>query len=244
MQVTLGGTIAKPIAHISAQQASYPIPNPYFYHAKPLTIIHSLSPSTPPSHSFLFFLLFLRICNTPPASQPVITDARPRLLADLETAEMAVQASLTGHMVYSTLHTNSALGTVTRLRDMGVENYLIASTLVGMIAQRLVRVLCPHCKVARSETAQELKVMGMTDKKNVRVYDAVGCEECAQTGYRGRVGIYEIVPRDESLRSVIQHNQSEAEMEALVRKKYPSMRQYGWSCVKVDVIFAYSLGWH
>ena len=150
---------------------------------------------------------------------------------DLETAEMAVQASLTGHMVYSTLHTNSALGTVTRLQDMGVENYLIASTLVGMIAQRLVRVLCTHCKKARLATAQEMRVMEMADKKEVTVFEAEGCEECARTGYHGRVGIYEIVPMDESLRRLIQRNQSEADMEQLVREKYPSMRQYGWQCV-------------
>src|SRR5690606_21220182 len=112
-------------------------------------------------------------------------------LRDTETAESAVPASLTGHLVRSTLHTNTAVGAITRLRDMGVEPFLLASGLLGVLAQRLVRVLCPHCKAPREPGAMETS-LGLKGP----LYSAVGCAECNHTGYRGRTGIYELLVID------------------------------------------------
>src|SRR5688572_26583743 len=120
-------------------------------------------------------------------------------IRDLETAEIAVQASLTGHLVMTTLHTNTAVGSVTRLRDMGVEPFLLASSLIGLLAQRLVRLLCPDCKEAYTADASESGVLGVGGKKNVTIYRAVGCDKCRRTGYRGRTGIHELVEVDENL---------------------------------------------
>jgi len=114
---------------------------------------------------------------------------------DQETAQIAVQAALTGHLVFSTLHTNSAPATITRLIDMGVEPFLIASTIVSAIAQRLVRKLCEQCKTEYKPTADLLKSLGVsqTEAKKITFYNAVGCEECNGTGYRGRLAIFEIM---------------------------------------------------
>jgi len=114
-------------------------------------------------------------------------------IRDEETADIAVQASITGHLVVSTLHTNSTASTITRLLDMGIESYLIADSMIGIIAQRLVRRLCPHCKVGRPATAQEKKLMGMPEEDELTVYDPKGCPMCADTGYHGRIGVYEIM---------------------------------------------------
>src|SRR5690606_2123838 len=110
-------------------------------------------------------------------------------IRDRETADIAVQASLTGHLVLSTLHTNSAVGAVTRLRDMGIEPFLLASSLIGVIAQRLVRVLCPYCKRADQPTAAEAAFLRTSPEAGI--FRAVGCEHCSGLGYRGRTGIYE-----------------------------------------------------
>lgn len=153
-------------------------------------------------------------------------------IRDLETAEMAVQASLTGHLVLSTLHTNSAIGAVTRLRDMGVEPFLISSTLIGVVAQRLVRLLCPHCKSARKATEAERKVMGIPESAPApTVYEPQGCEHCHHYGYLGRSGIYELIKVDDTLQEMIHDNQSEHALERHARKFYPSMRQDGWQRV-------------
>ncbi len=117
-------------------------------------------------------------------------------IRDLETAEIAVQASLTGHLVLSTLHTNSALGALTRLRDMGVESFLLSSSIVGLIAQRLVRKLCPVCKVPHELRADEKQLMGLKGDVDLSlVYAPKGCELCNHQGYRGRTGIYELIRR-------------------------------------------------
>src|SRR5690606_36785375 len=121
-------------------------------------------------------------------------------IRDRETAEIAVQASLTGHLVLSTLHTNSAVGALTRLRDMGIEQFLLASSLIGVLAQRLVRVLCPYCKESRKAGPMEQTFLGLS---GASVYHAVGCVQCNQTGYRGRTGIYELLVVDESIRQMI-----------------------------------------
>jgi general secretion pathway protein E len=129
-------------------------------------------------------------------------------IRDLETAEIAIQASLTGHFVFSTIHTNDAAGSITRLVDMGVEPFLVSSSLVAAMAQRLVRRLCKECKEPYSPTAQELKEIGITPEqlgKN-KIYHAKGCSACAKTGYQGRMGIYEIMPVDETIRGMILKN--------------------------------------
>lgn len=124
-------------------------------------------------------------------------------IRDTETATIAVQASITGHLVVSTLHTNSAAGTVTRLADMGIEPYLIADSVVGIIAQRLVRRLCPACKkaVAASEEDRELLEAGRDEP--LTIYEACGCMKCDNTGYKGRIGVYEIMEITPGLKKII-----------------------------------------
>ncbi len=123
-------------------------------------------------------------------------------IRDGETAAIAVQASITGHLVISTLHTNSTSASITRLIDMGVEPYLIGDAVVGIIAQRLVRRLCPKCKVGRQATEEEKKMLGIDVTKDQIIYEPNGCEECNR-GYRGRIAIYEIMPITSSIRRVL-----------------------------------------
>ena len=148
-------------------------------------------------------------------------------IRDLETASIAVQASLTGHLVLSTLHTNTAVGAITRLRDMGVEPFLLASSLIGVLAQRLVRNLCPNCKKPHSATDSEREWLGMENGDNSDIYTAEGCETCNYQGYIGRSGLYELVPVDETLLEMIHDGSSEHEMEQYARTKSPSLRQDG-----------------
>ena len=124
-------------------------------------------------------------------------------IRDAETAGIAVQASITGHLVVSTLHTNSSAATITRLIDMGIESYLIADSVVGVIAQRLVRRLCPKCKKARLATEKEKQLLHVDPEADITVYDKVGCPHCADTGYRGRIGVYEIMEITPELKRVI-----------------------------------------
>ena len=124
-------------------------------------------------------------------------------IRDAETAGIAVQASITGHLVVSTLHTNSSAATITRLIDMGIESYLIADSVVGVIAQRLVRRLCPHCKKARLATVKEKELLKVDPEQDITIYDKVGCPQCADTGYRGRIGVYEIMEVTPALKRVI-----------------------------------------
>ena len=153
-------------------------------------------------------------------------------IRDLETADIAVQASLTGHLVLSTLHTNSALGALTRLHDMGVESFLLSSSIVGLIAQRLVRQLCNHCKKPHVLRPDEIELMGITKKTNVsKVYEPHGCELCNHIGYRGRTGIYELIPIDETLRGMIHRNEPLQSIEAYIRPHTPSIRQDGFKRV-------------
>ena len=123
-------------------------------------------------------------------------------IRDSETAEIAVRASITGHLVVSTLHTNSTAATVGRLIDMGIEPYMLGDSLVGIIAQRLVRRLC-DCKKARPATADEKRIMGLPSTAEQTVYDAVGCQSCNNLGYRGRIGIYEIMTINQKIRNLI-----------------------------------------
>lgn len=157
-------------------------------------------------------------------------------IRDLETVEIAIQASLTGHLVLSTLHTNSAIGAITRLRDMGVESFLLASTLVGVMAQRLVRVLCPVCKLAYDALPSEKKIFQesfaeernpIAEQEHVTFYKATGCEHCQNSGYTGRIGVYEIILMDENLRQKIHTNQSELELSHYAHQWHRSLKQDG-----------------
>ncbi|MFA5081802.1 MAG: type II secretion system ATPase GspE [Hydrogenophilaceae bacterium] len=121
---------------------------------------------------------------------------------DLETAQIAVQASLTGHLVMATLHTNDAVSAITRLDDMGVEPFLLGSSLIGVLAQRLVRRLCPHCREPYPPSAGEWATLGVAGPPQT-LHRAVGCEACNHTGYRGRTGIYELLVVDETTRRLI-----------------------------------------
>ena len=150
-------------------------------------------------------------------------------IRDLETVEMAIQASLTGHLVLSTLHTNSAIGAITRLRDMGAEPFLLSSTIIGVAAQRLVRVLCPHCKKPEIADDAVRQVMNMSDAtERFKIYRPVGCDHCAQTGFHGRTGIYEMIHVDSKLQAMIHKNESEANMEEYAHTYSKSMRQDGF----------------
>lgn len=128
-------------------------------------------------------------------------------IRDSETAQIAVQASITGHLVVSTLHTNSAASTVTRLSDMGIEPYLIADSVVGIIAQRLVRRLCGDCKEEYEATVEEKELLGYPVAESLELYKPCGCDKCDNTGYKGRIGVYEIMEVTPQLKRVIAHNE-------------------------------------
>jgi general secretion pathway protein E len=146
----------------------------------------------------------------------------------LETAEIAVQASLTGHLVFSTLHTNTAVGAVTRLQDMGVEPYLLASSLLGVIAQRLVRVLCPECKQITKADDGEMQILRVAPHQpRPLIYKPVGCPACNHGGFVGRLGIYELVELSDGLRQMIHDKRSEMQLEAFARQTTPSIRDDG-----------------
>jgi type IV pilus assembly protein PilB len=134
-------------------------------------------------------------------------------IRDGETASIAVQASITGHLVVSTLHTNSAAASISRLQDMGIESYLLADSLVGIIAQRLVRRLCPSCKKAHIATPEEKQVMEIDDNGELTIYEPVGCEKCGNTGYTGRIGIYEILTVTPKIRKMINHRDPADEIQ-------------------------------
>ena len=146
-------------------------------------------------------------------------------IRDQETAAIAVQASLTGHLVLSTLHTNTAIGAVTRLHDMGVEPFLLSSSLEGLMAQRLVRTLCKECKKPHQVTASEAARLQIPEGS--QVFDAVGCEACNHSGYKGRTGIYELIPIDDQLRLLIHEGAGEQEMLKHARTKTQSIDQDG-----------------
>jgi general secretion pathway protein E len=149
-------------------------------------------------------------------------------IRDLETAQIAIQASLTGHLVLSTLHTNSAVGAITRLDDMGVEPFLLASSLTGVVAQRLIRLLCSQCKKPAVATTAECTLLGIDALKPPAIFHAVGCEQCRHSGYAGRRGVYELIAIDDALQTMIHDGSSEQKMRKYVRDKYPSLRQDGY----------------
>jgi general secretion pathway protein E len=150
-------------------------------------------------------------------------------IRDLETAEIAIQASLTGHLVFSTLHTNDAASAITRLVDMGVEPFLVASSLVAVLAQRLVRVLCTECREAYEPTAEELAEIGLPPAAgNTQIYRPRDCAACNYTGYRGRVGIFELMLVDDDLRAMVSQNvDSKSIKQAAQRKGMHTLRADG-----------------
>ncbi|MBR9729346.1 type II secretion system ATPase GspE [Shewanella intestini] len=156
-------------------------------------------------------------------------------IRDLETAHIAVQASLTGHMVISTLHTNTASGAITRLQDMGVEPFLVSSSLLGVLAQRLIRTLCPDCKEAREPDERERDLLGITANDTRKIYRAKGCKSCGNNGYRGRTGIHELLTVDDNVRELIHGGKGELAIEKYIRTAVPSIRHDGMSKVLTGV---------
>ena len=148
-------------------------------------------------------------------------------IRDNETAQIAVQASLTGHLVLSTLHTNSACGAVTRLRDMGVEPFLLSSSLVGVIAQRLVRRLCPHCKTAHAVRPQEQQLLQAHGINASHLWQAKGCTSCRQSGYQGRMAIHELLLATPELREAIHTERHERQLEQIQRRRHLSLLANG-----------------
>ena len=141
-------------------------------------------------------------------------------IRDLETAEIAINASLTGHLVFSTLHTNDAPGAITRLVDMGVKPFLVATSLRAVMAQRLLRRICPHCKQPYTPTKSECKILGLSEEylANRQFYKGKGCRECGYTGYKGRIGIYEIFVITEDIGKLIFANETSGKIREYARR--------------------------
>ena len=152
-------------------------------------------------------------------------------IRDLETAEISIQASLTGHLVLSTLHTNTAIGAITRMRDMGIEPFLLSSSLLGVLAQRLVRTLCQDCRHPRESTLSERVLMKPGKDEPATIWEAQGCEQCNHSGYRGRTGIHELFMVNDSVRNLIHDGAGEQVIEAEIRKTTPGIQQDGFSKV-------------
>ncbi len=143
-------------------------------------------------------------------------------IRDRETADIAIRAALTGHFVYSTLHTNDAPSAITRLTDMGVENYLITSSVVAVLAQRLVRVICNQCRIPAGTAVTP-------DGDNIEVFRGAGCDECLKTGFRGRMGIFELMELNEELRGSIMRNEDASKITAIGRRQgMRNLREDGW----------------
>jgi general secretion pathway protein E/type IV pilus assembly protein PilB len=154
-------------------------------------------------------------------------------IRDKETAEIAVQASLTGHLVFSTLHTNDAPGATTRLIDMGIEPYLVASSLEMVAAQRLVRLICKHCKAEEPQAEVERLRPEFGDEVPDVLYRGRGCRECQGTGYRGRQGVFEMMPITDEIRAQILERVSSREIRrTAVQQGMNSLREDGWRLIR------------
>ena len=156
-------------------------------------------------------------------------------IRDKETAETAIQSALTGHLLFSTLHTNDAAGAITRLLDIGVENFLLSSTLLGILAQRLVRVICPHCKRRVDPEEKLLKAMNLSPDAlcGIEFFAGAGCEECKHTGFRGRIGIFEYLPADDDIRrEITARSSTERIKDVALGKGILTLRQDGWNKVR------------
>ena len=148
-------------------------------------------------------------------------------IRDAETARIAVQASLTGHLVLSTLHTNTGIGAVTRLRDMGIEPFLLSSSLLAVLAQRLVRLLCPDCRRTREAGPRERELLGVSGRDVLVLSEPGGCGLCMGTGFRGRTGIYELVVVDEAMRTLIHEGAPEQRLVDEARRHAPGIAEDG-----------------
>jgi general secretion pathway protein E/type IV pilus assembly protein PilB len=156
-------------------------------------------------------------------------------MRDMETAESAIQASLTGHMVFSTLHTNDSPSAFTRLIDMGIEPFLVASTVEGVMAQRLVRTICPDCKVEQQLPADDVPPDFPHTGGVVTVWTGAGCRSCRQTGYRGRTGIYELMITGDVIREMcVQRVNASAIRSQALKEGMVTLRQDGWRKVLTD----------
>jgi len=156
-------------------------------------------------------------------------------IRDLETAEIAVQAALTGHLVLSTLHTNDATGAVTRLTDMGIQPFLISSSVIGILAQRLIRKLCAHCKAPAATPENLLAELGVSDKRAV-FYDAKGCEKCRHTKYSGRTSIHEFFVMTDEIRELITKRASELEIRSVAQKQgMKTLREAGLEKARLGI---------
>jgi type II secretory ATPase GspE/PulE/Tfp pilus assembly ATPase PilB-like protein len=154
-------------------------------------------------------------------------------IRDQETAQIAVQASLTGHMVFSTLHTNDAPGALTRLVDMGVEPYLVASSLEAVIAQRLVRVLCPDCKEEDTSARTSALRDRIQSLRGTTIFSAVGCKTCRMTGYTGRRALFELMTMSTSIRQILLRGGSSVEIkDAAKREGMTTLIEDGWRLVR------------
>jgi general secretion pathway protein E len=150
-------------------------------------------------------------------------------IRDLETAEIAIRASLTGHLVFSTLHTNDAMGGISRLIDMGVEPFLVSAAVRAFLAQRLVRRLCPHCKVPRQISPQDIIDLGIPTNIPGQIFSPKGCDKCRMTGFSGRLAIYEVVLLTDKMQELVAHSRPLADLKAQAnRDGYTPMRTYGW----------------
>jgi type II secretory ATPase GspE/PulE/Tfp pilus assembly ATPase PilB-like protein len=159
-------------------------------------------------------------------------------IRDAETADVSIQASLTGHMVFSTVHTNDAPGAINRLLDMGIEDYLLVSTLLGVLAQRLVRLICPHCKTSYTPDYGYHKHIYpfVEDPTQALFYKGSGCKACGDTGYRGRRGIYELFQLDDEIRHLVMQRPDVSQIRELARKKgMRTLREDGWQKVLAGV---------
>lgn len=154
-------------------------------------------------------------------------------IRDSETAQIAVQASLTGHLVLSTLHTNSAVGAITRLQDMGIEPFLLSSSLLGIMSQRLVRNLCPDCKQPATLTDEEKIKYSISEQD--KVFQPVGCHSCLQLGYKGRSGIYELIDIDSQLATMIHDQESQQKIETYCRTQSSGIVDDGLRKVKLGI---------
>jgi type IV pilus assembly protein PilB len=139
-------------------------------------------------------------------------------IREKETAEIAVQAALTGHLVLSTLHTNDSVGAITRMIDMGVEPYLLSSALIGVIAQRLVRTICPSCKTTYVADKEMVTRFGWSDERSIRLARGRGCNECYDSGFKGRLGIHEALTMDAQLQRMIVNNPGKDALMAYVKE--------------------------
>ncbi len=159
-------------------------------------------------------------------------------IRDAETAEIAIHSALTGHLVFSTLHTNDAAGAVTRLLEMGMENYLISSSLIGIMAQRLVRVICPECKEPYTPEVGVMEELGIShdEVKKLDIFKGRGCKNCANTGFRGRKGIYELLMMNDDIRELILDKTPSNVIKEKGRSQgMKTLREAGWQKVKAGI---------